>query len=387
MSAARTHAVAASHVFDGVAVLPDSAVVIEGEHIVDVQPRRELPSSVPVVHLPGDAWLAPGFIDVQVNGGGDVLFNDAPTPETIAAIAAAHRRYGTTGLLPTLISDTREKMREAMLAAREAAARNPGILGIHFEGPFLSPEKPGVHDKAMFRTPDARDLELLTSWHEGAVLVTLAPERVPAEFIKSLADAGVRVSLGHSMATYEQTQAALDKGLTGFTHLFNAMPQLTSRAPGPIGAALECPSAWFGMIADGVHVAPATLRVALGGQARPMLVTDAMPPVGGSKAQFTLYGDEISVRDGRCMRSDGTLAGAAIDMASSVLNAVRDLGVSLPTALQYASTEPAEFLGLGTILGRLAPAFRADLVAFEPDSIDVLETWVAGEPASGKLRH
>jgi N-acetylglucosamine-6-phosphate deacetylase len=244
-----------------------------------------------------------------------------------------------------------------------------------------------VHDKAMFRAPDARDLELLTSWHKGAVLVTLAPERVPAEFIKALADAGVRVSLGHSMATYEQTQAALEQGLTGFTHLFNAMPQINSREPGPIAAALECSRAFFGMIADGVHVSPATLRLALRGPARPMLVTDAMPPVGGSRHTFLLYGDEISVRDGRCTRADGTLAGAAIDMAASVRNAVRELGVPLSTALQYASTEPAEFLGLGTVLGRFAPAFRADMVAFEPSSMDVLETWVAGEAASGKLRH
>ncbi|MFN3622820.1 MAG: N-acetylglucosamine-6-phosphate deacetylase [Hyphomicrobium sp.] len=387
MSATRTHAVAASHVFDGIAVLDDSAVIIEGAHIVEVRSRRELPASLPVVHLPGDAWLAPGFIDVQVNGGGDVLFNDDPTESGIDTIVAAHRRFGTTGLLPTLISDTPEKMRVALAAARAAAARNPSVLGIHFEGPFLSPQKPGVHDKNMFRAPDARDLELLTSWHEGAVLVTLAPERVPADFIRALADAGVRVSLGHSMATYEETQAALAHGLTGFTHLFNAMPQLSSRDPGPIAAALDCSSAWFGIIADGVHVAPATIRLALRGRARPMLITDAMPLVGGSKHTFFLYGDEISVQGGRCTRADGTLAGAAIDMAASVHNVVHDLGVPLPTALQYASTEPADFLGLGTVLGRLAPAFRADMVAFEPDSIDVLETWVAGEPASGKLRH
>lgn len=387
MSAAQTHAIAAGHVFDGVAVLEDCAVIIEGAHIVDVVSRGALPASIPVVHLPGDAWLAPGFIDVQVNGGGDVLFNDTTTEEGVDAIAKAHRRYGTTGLLPTLISDTREKMVAALGAVRAAAARNPSVLGVHFEGPFLSPEKPGVHDKAMFREPDANDLELLTSWHEGAVLVTLAPERVPSAFITALAQAGVRVSLGHSMANYEQTQAALAAGLTGFTHLFNAMPQLSSRAPGPIAAALESDRAWFGMIADGFHVDPVMLRLALRGRARPMLVTDAMPTVGGSKGGFSLYGEEITVHEGRCSRRDGTLAGAAIDMATSVRNAVRDLHVPLPTALQFASTEPAEFLGLGTLLGRLAPAFRADMVAFEPVSIDVLETWVAGVPASGKLRH
>ncbi|KWT72635.1 N-acetylglucosamine-6-phosphate deacetylase [Hyphomicrobium sulfonivorans] len=374
------HAVAAPNVFDGVAVLPDHAVVIEGAHIADVVPMDSLPSSMPVLVLGGDTWLAPGFIDVQVNGGGDVLFNDAPSASAINTIAAAHRRYGTTGILPTLISDTHDKMCAAMLAAQAAAADNPSVLGIHFEGPFLSPGKPGVHNPQMFRKPDAADLELLTGWPAGNVLVTLAPEQVPLEFIAALSQAGVRVSLGHSMATYDETQAALQSGMTGFTHLFNAMRPIGSREPGPITAALEAPAAWFGMIVDGVHVNPEVLRIALRGYGHPMLVTDAMPPVGGKRRSFTLYGNEITVRDGRCTREDGTLAGAAIDMASCVRNTVCDLHVPLTKALCFASTEPAEFLGLGTVLGRLAPGFRADMVAFEPIEVDVLETWVAGVP-------
>jgi N-acetylglucosamine-6-phosphate deacetylase len=380
------HAIKARNVFDGVSVLSDHAVIVDGCHIVDVVPRAAVPESMPVVALPGDAWLAPGFIDVQVNGGGDVLFNDTPTPAGIQAIAAAHRRFGTTGLLPTLISDTPEKMRTAMAAAQTAAAENPAVLGIHFEGPFLSPDKPGVHDAMVFRAPTSDDLELLTSWPSGNVLVTLAPERVPLDFIRELALAGVRVSLGHSMATYEQTQAALAAGLTGFTHLYNAMRPLGSRDPGPIAAALEAPAAWFGMIVDGAHVTPEMLRLALRGAAHPMLVTDAMPPVGGTKTSFKLYGEQITVRDGRCTRADGTLAGSAIDMASSVRNAVRDLNLPLTSALRFASTEPAEFLGLGTMLGRLAPGFRADMVAFEASDIRILDTWIAGAGAAADAR-
>jgi N-acetylglucosamine-6-phosphate deacetylase len=376
------HAIAARNVFDGISVLNDHAVIVDGCHIVDVVPRASVPESMPVQTLRGEAWLAPGFIDVQVNGGGDVLFNDTPTSAGIQAIAAAHRRFGTTGLLPTLISDTPDKMRTAMAAAQAAVSENPAVLGIHFEGPFLSPEKPGVHDQKMFRTPTPSDLELLTSWPSGNVLVTLAPERVPLDFIRELSLAGVRVSLGHSMATYEETQGALAAGLTGFTHLYNAMRPLGSRDPGPIAAALEAPAAWFGMIVDGAHVTPEMLRLALRGAAHPMLVTDAMPPVGGTKQTFTLYGQEISVRDGRCTRADGTLAGAAIDMASSVRNAVRDLHLPLTSALRFASTEPAEFLGLGTVLGRLAPGFRADMVAFEAPDIRILDTWIAGVPAA-----
>jgi N-acetylglucosamine-6-phosphate deacetylase len=382
MSGLHYHAVAAHSVFDGDAVLRDSAVIIDGAQVVAVTPRREVPPSMPVRSLPDEAWLAPGFIDVQVNGGGDVLFNDAPTSEGVNAIAAAHRRYGTTGLLPTLISDTPDKMRVALAAAQSAAANNPSVLGIHFEGPLLSPEKPGVHDPSMFRSADPRDLDLLTSWPAGVVLVTLAPECVPAGFIAALARSGVRVSLGHSMATYAQTKAALAEGLTGFTHLFNAVRPLASREPGPIAAAIETPGVWFGMIVDGEHVAPAMLRLALRGAAHPMLVTDAMPPVGGRKSSFTLLGQEIRVRDGRCMRMDGTLAGAALDMASAVRNSVRLLDVPLASALRYASTEPAEFLGLGHKLGRLAPGFRADMVAFDPAHIQVLETWVAGQTTS-----
>jgi N-acetylglucosamine-6-phosphate deacetylase len=380
MSEAILHAVAATTVFDGSTVVPDAAVVIDGDRVIAVKPRRELPSGITVRSLPDGAWLAPGFIDIQVNGGGDVLFNDEPTAEGIAAIAAAHRRFGTTALLPTLISDTAEKMRKALAAVRRAAAADPGILGIHLEGPYLSPEKPGVHDRRMFRRPGREDAELLTSWPDGVVLVTLAPEEVPAGFIAELADAGVRVSLGHSMATYAQTQAALAVGLTGFTHLFNAMRPLGSREPGPIAAALETPGVWFGMIVDGAHVDPAMLRLALRGVARPMLVTDAMPPVGGSRSSFTLYGDEIAVRDGRCVRADGTLAGAALDMASAVRNAVQLLDVPLTSALRFASTEPAEFLGLGQNLGRLKPGYRADMCAFDPSDMRVLATWVAGEP-------
>lgn len=382
MNASRLYAVVARNVFDGDRLRSDSAVIIDDAQIVDVKPRGELPATIPAYALPGEAWLAPGFIDVQVNGGGDVLFNDEPTPEGIGAIAAAHRRYGTTGLLPTLISDTPGKMRAALAAVQKAAAENPSVLGIHFEGPFLSPEKPGVHEPSMFRVPDQRDIDLLTSWPSGTVLVTLAPERVPLDFIAALVRSGIRVSLGHSAATYQQTKAAIAHGLTGFTHLFNAMPPLGSRAPGPIGAALETPDVWFGMIVDGEHVAPATLRLALRGAAHPMLVTDAMPPVGGSKSSFLLGDQEILVRNGRCVRADGTLAGAALDMASAVRNAVQLLGLPLAAALRLASTEPAEFLGLGRKLGRFAPGFRADMVAIDPARIQVLETWVAGRAAS-----
>ena len=374
------HALAAATVFDGAELRRDCAVVIEGADIAGLVPRRELPAALPVRALPEGIWLAPGFIDVQVNGGGDVLFNDRPTAEGIAVIVAAHRRFGTTGLLPTLISDTAEKMRAAAAAVEAAARLSPGVLGIHFEGPLLAPERAGAHDKAMFRAPTPDDLDLLTARRSGVTLATLAPERVPPGFVAALARAGVRVALGHSMATYAETRAAIAEGLTGFTHLFNAMRPLAAREPGPVAAALEEKRAFYGLIVDGAHVAPAMLRLALRGAGQAMLATDAMPPVGGTRAGFMLAGKPVRVRDGRCATADGTLAGSALDMASAVRNCVRLLDLSLPDALRLATAAPAGFLGLSHRLGRLAPCCRADLVALDPAGVRVLASWVAGAP-------
>jgi N-acetylglucosamine-6-phosphate deacetylase len=372
------HAIAADHVFDGAAVREHTAVVMDGSRIVELVPRVELPRDVSIHVLPEGAWLAPGFIDLQVNGGGDVLFNDQPTVEGARAIAAAHRKFGTTGLLPTLITDSPDKMRLALGTADSLAGREPGILGVHLEGPYLSPEKPGVHAVRHIRQPDQDELAMLTASRHGVLLVTLAPEVVPPGFIARLVAAGVRVSLGHSMATYQQTRAAMAEGLTGFTHLFNAMRPMSSREGGPIAQALDSADAWYGLIVDGVHVDPAMLRLALRGRGHPVLVTDAMPPVGGRRSSFDLVGKNVAVRDGRCVTGEGTLAGSALDMATAVRNCVRLLDLPLPDALRFASANPATFLGLERMLGKLRPGYRADLVAFDPNDMTVLATWVAG---------
>jgi len=372
------YAVAADKVFDGSVTHENAAVVVEDEQIIDVLLRSELQSDLDLEALPPGYWLAPGFIDIQVNGGGDVLFNDAPTPETIATLIAAHRRFGTTSLLPTLITDSEDKMRTAHAAVEAMVGVEPSVLGIHLEGPFLSVEKRGVHSINFIREPTPSDLDFLCQDRQGRMLVTLAPERVPEGFIQRLDQAGARIALGHSMATYDQTRAAIAEGLRGFTHLFNAMRPLATRDPGPIAAVLESDQCWFGMIVDGFHVHPAMLRLALRGRSHPLLVTDAMPPVGSRRQSFLLYGEEIKAVDGRCIRSDGTLSGAMLDMSAAVRNCVRLLGTPLEEALRFASRNPAEFLGLGHILGRLAGGYRADMVAFDPDTLAIHTTWVAG---------
>jgi N-acetylglucosamine-6-phosphate deacetylase len=379
MTGAGLYAIAADHVFDGAVVRERTAAVVDGARILDLVPTTDLPRTMSTRAMPEGAWLAPGFIDMQVNGGGDVLFNDQPSAQAARTIAAAHRRRGTTGLLPTLISDSAEKMRLALQAVNAAVGSEPGILGLHLEGPYLSPEKPGVHDRRQLRQPSPDELAMLTAPRDGVLLVTLAPEIVPVGFIAQLVAAGIRVSLGHSMASYQQTRAAMAEGLTGFTHLFNVMRPLSSREGGPIALALESPDAWYGLIVDGVHVDPAMLRLALRGLGHPILVSDAMPPVGGHRLSFSLHGDTITARDGYCVRDDGTLAGTVLDMAAAVRNCVHLLGIPLPEALRFASTHPATFLGLGQTLGRLAPGYRADLVAFDATDMTVVATWVAGQ--------
>ena len=348
-------------------------VLVEGGRIAAVLPESEAVSAARVA-LPPGSLLVPGLIDVQVNGGGGVLFNDRPDQASARAIAAAHRRLGTTQVLPTLITDTRQ----AMLAANQVVPEpDRGVLGIHFEGPFISSARPGVHPAGLIRTPDEADLEMLCS-RIGPKLLTLAPECVPDAAIGRLAAACVRVCAGHSAASCERTASAIAAGVAGFTHLFNAMPPLSAREPGIAGAALADPDTWCGVIADGVHVHAAMLRLLLAAKpGRTMLVSDAMPPTGTEMTEFQLQGRTIHRAGGSLRTADGTLAGADICLADAVRYCVRCLGVSPAEAIRMASEAPAAFLGLDGQLGRIAPGARADLLLLDA-SLAVLGTWLGG---------
>jgi N-acetylglucosamine-6-phosphate deacetylase len=360
-------------------IVEGAALTIDGDRIAGL---GAVPTGAEAIELDG-GWLLPGFIDTQVNGGGDVLFNDAPTIEGIAAIAAAHRRFGTTGLMPTLISDDLSVVDAAIQAVDEAiAAGVPGVLGIHIEGPFLNADKRGIHDASKFRILDETTIDRLARPGRGVRMVTIAPETAPPGSIAALKRRGVVIAAGHSMADYDQTRAALDEGLDGFTHLFNAMTQFEARAPGMVGAALENRQSLFGLIVDGHHVHPAALRVAIAarGVEGAMLVTDAMPPVGGERREFTLMGRTIRMVGGTCRGEDGTLGGSALDMAAAVRNAIAMLGTDLPTASQMSSANPARFLRMAERRGTIAPGMAADLVHLDAD-LNVVETWIGGVSA------
>ncbi len=373
------HAIHAARLFTGEAMLSDAALVVEGGRVRDVRAGADL-RGMPVERLAPDLILAPGFIDVQVNGGGGVLFNDAPSRPTLRAIAGAHRRFGTTALLATLITDTDATMRAAATAVRAAMRDDePGILGLHLEGPFLNPARKGAHPGALIRAIAEDDLRFLCDETPRPLLVTLAPERVGAAALARLVRAGVIVSIGHSAASWETAQQALAAGARGCTHLFNAMPPLAGRDPGPVGAALGS-DAHAGIIADGHHVHPANLRLALRakGAGRLMLVTDAMASVGSDLTAFRLHGRTVRVVDGRLTTEDGVLAGAHLDMATAVRNAMGLMGASLAEALRMAATTPADFLGLVAERGRLLPGAVADAVAIT-EAVSVAAVWVAGQ--------
>jgi N-acetylglucosamine-6-phosphate deacetylase len=371
-------AITGARIFDGERMREGHAVVVEDGRILAVVAEHEVDAGVERRRVEG--LLAPGFIDVQVNGGGGVLFNDARSVEGIRAIGAAHRRFGTTGFLPTFITDSRKHMAGAVEAARQAMqAKIPGMLGIHLEGPFLNPARKGVHDPAHMRPMDEHDMRIMTSLGAGRTLVTLAPEMVPTDWLSRLIEAGVIVSAGHTAADYDTLREALRLGLRGYTHLFNAMPPLMGREPGPVGAALDERETWCGLIVDMHHVSAPAMRIALAakGADKVMLVTDAMSTTGSDIDSFELLGRTIFRRDGRLTTEDGTLAGSDLDMASAVRNCVRHLGVSLGDALRMASANPAAFLRLDGELGRIAPGYRASLVLLD-DQLEVRGTWIDG---------
>lgn len=373
-------ALTGARLFDGDTIREDMAVLIAQGRIESVLPASRLAEDIALIDLTG-GLLAPGFIDAQVNGGGGVLLNEAPTVATIRRMAEAYRAFGTTGLLPTVITDRTDIIHQAAEAV--AAARRekvPGILGIHIEGPFLDPRRRGAHPPDHIRAITPADMTWLKGLDCGIVLLTLSPAHVAPEMIEALARSGIIVSLGHSDATAKQARAALAAGARGFTHLYNAMSQLQHRDPGMVGAALADGESYCGIIADGHHVDPLALQVALAAKPKGhiFLVTDAMPPAAGGLAQFKLQGRTVMARNGRLELEDGTLAGSILTMDEALRYCIDTLKIDLAEALRMASLYPAAFLRKDRELGRIAPDYRANLVHLA-DDLTVTRTWIDGK--------
>jgi N-acetylglucosamine-6-phosphate deacetylase len=369
----------ADRIFDGHRWHKHAAIMVDRGVVLGISSTADVPDEWSRRTMRSGAMLAPGFIDLQVNGGGGVLLNDEPTPDGMRAIAAAHRRFGTTACLPTLITDAREKATAAIAAAKLAAGHD-GILGLHLEGPFISPARPGIHSPERIASAGPSDLDWLCEIAScGCALVTLAPECVPAGFITALARADVRLSAGHTEASAAIMNRAIEDGLSGVTHLHNAMPAMQAREPGVVGVALSDPRISASLIVDGIHVDTAVVRAtfAAKGADRVALITDAMPTVGTTADEFQLFDRTIKLRDGRLTSDSGTLAGAHLDMASAVRIAVQSAAVPIDDALRSASLTPARFLGIADQRGALRAGSRADIVALNP-AFEVLDTWIGG---------
>ncbi|MEE4218513.1 MAG: N-acetylglucosamine-6-phosphate deacetylase [Xanthomonadales bacterium] len=370
-----------ARIFDGERLHTGLNAVIENGRIGRLTSDAVNPEAVRTRDLEG-RLLAPGLIDIQVNGGGGVMFNDDPCVETIRRMGAAHRHFGTTGFLPTLISSSPETLLRAVAAVRTALEEKiPGLLGIHLEGPFLNPEYRGIHDDHWFRSLRDEDFGLFDLPGGARTLLTVAPEMMHPGQIRQLVEAGVIVFGGHSAASYEQVRVALQAGMSGFTHLFNAMSPFTSREPGMVGAALADRESWVGLIADGHHVHPASLAVALAAKTagRSLLVTDAMASVGQEAKSFEWNGQTVTAADGCCRLPGGALAGSDLDMMTAVRNTMRFAGMDRYEALRMASTYPAQALGLDTELGYIKPGYRASMIELDENMV-LKNSWIDGRP-------
>lgn len=375
-------ALTGASIFDGTITHENSALVFSEDGIAGVFKADQIPGNCEQLQL-NSGIIAPGYVDLQVNGGGGVLFNENPSVEGIRTICEAHSRYGTTALLPTLITDSVDILDQAIQAGIDAEHEKvPGFLGLHLEGPHLSVERKGAHDARFIRPMDDQSLDkiLVAKQQLRHLMITVAPEAVTLQQISALASAGVVVSLGHSGATTEQARAAAETGATCVTHLFNAMSPLTHREPGMVGAALQTGTVHAGLIADGHHVDPAAISIALAaknGPGRIFLVTDAMSTTGTDIESFDLNGRTILRRNGRLELEDGTLAGADLDMNSAVAFMTKTVGVQFEEALRMASSYPAAVIGCAEKLGALKPGNRASFIQLNEDrEVDLV--WIDG---------
>ncbi|AOW83064.1 N-acetylglucosamine-6-phosphate deacetylase [Vibrio mimicus] len=366
-------------IYTGNDVLVKHAVIINGDKIETVCPIESLPSDIKVVDLNG-ANLSPGFIDLQLNGCGGVMFNDEITAKTIDIMHKANLKSGCTSFLPTLITSSDENMRQAIAAAREYQSQYPNqSLGLHLEGPYLNVMKKGIHSVDFIRPSDDSMIDTICANSDVIAKVTLAPENNKPEHIEKLVKAGIVVSIGHTNATYAEARQSFESGITFATHLFNAMTPMVGREPGVVGAIYDTPDVYAGIIADGFHVDYANIRIAhkIKGE-KLVLVTDATAPAGAEMDYFIFVGKKVYYRDGKCVDENGTLGGSALTMIEAVQNTVEHVGIALDEALRMATLYPAKAIGVDDKLGRIKKGMIANLTVFDRD-FNVKATVVNGQ--------
>jgi len=368
-----------SQIFCGERFYDDHALLVEGKSIVDIVDKNNTPDNFNKIEL-DQGILAPGFIDLQVNGGGGVLFNNSPNKESLNTIIKAHQFFGTTSVMPTVISDSLEVLEQCIKTVTEEIKNNSSLLGIHIEGPFFNAKYRGVHQKQYISTINSDYLNLFESLKGLPVMLTLAPECISSKELKHLTSLGIKALAGHSDASYDELDDAIKNGLDGFTHLFNAMGQISAREPGVVGSALHFENTFASIIVDLHHVHPSLIQLAY--QLKPtgklFFISDSMATINHGKPSFELYDEVVNESDGRLVNSEGKLAGSSITQIDAVKNAYQKCNIPLNQALAMASRYPAEYLGIENHLGSLKPGYRADLVHFD-SNFKVHNAWVSGK--------
>ena len=373
-----------SQIFCGERFYDDHALLVEGKSIVDIVDKNNTPDNFNKIEL-DQGILAPGFIDLQVNGGGGVLFNNSPNKESLNTIIKAHQFFGTTSVMPTVISDSLEVLEQCIKTVTEEIKNNSSLLGIHIEGPFFNTKYRGVHQKQYISTINSDYLNLFESLKGFPVMLTLAPECISSQQLKHLTSLGIKTLAGHSDATYDELDDAIKNGLDGFTHLFNAMGQISAREPGVVGSALHFENTFASIIVDLHHVHPSLIQLAyqLKPKGKLFFISDSMATINHGKPSFELYDEVVNESDGRLVNSEGKLAGSSITQIDAVKNAYQKCNIPLNQALAMASRYPAEYLGIENHLGSLKPGYRADLVHFD-SNFKVHNVWVSGKQINRK---
>ena len=372
-------AITGSKLFNGIDFIEHKVLLIDDQHIAGIVNEDAIPTEFQVKKLEGGI-LSPGFIDLQVNGGGGKLFNNSPDKESLNTIISAHQYFGTTSIMPTVISDSLNILQKCTDTISNEIDNNHSLLGIHIEGPFFNVKYRGVHQKQYINTINASYLNLFETLDKFPVMLTLAPECISIKQLKHLNSLGFKILAGHTDANYDQLEEAVKYGLDGFTHLFNAMGQISAREPGVVGSAFDFDETSASIIVDLHHVHPSLINLSFKQKPKGKLffVSDSMATINHGEPSFELYDEVVSESNGRIINSEGKLAGSSITQIDAIKNAYQKCSIPLESAISMATLYPAEYLGVSDYIGQLKKGYRADLAHFD-SNFHVQNVWLAGK--------